>query len=381
MPLRLFTDKPRTLGLCIIAALFLVGIAFTVVIDATGRDMDWISGFYEAGGANEGWIHGKQTPWCQLYDYGEIPGILMAVAALALYIAARRGTIRAEYSRPCLVVILTVILGPGLAINGILKSYWGRPRPADVVSLGGNWEFRKVGQIGTPGRGKSFSCGHCSMAFATASVAAFYPMHPVVGAAALMGGIAFGVVTGVARMAQGGHFATDVLWSGVVILSLIAALYYLVFRIPEHEAARRSGAPEPPDLTVFAKTVLILLVFVLPGGIMLTKWPLYKEFRQPIPMPSGSHQLLLRVSPESVALQRKYTADPTEPMLHVVVSGLGSPWARIENTMTTRVRDNAVHVHYKLDKKGFLPQFKSEATLFIPIRKPPIQLHPANRAE
>ena len=83
--------------------------------------------------------------------------------------------------------------------------------------------------------GKSFPSGHGSMAYSVASAAAFYPYHPVVAVGALVGGIAFGTLTGAARMAQGGHFATDVLWSGIIVFVVIATLYYLVFRIPDRE--------------------------------------------------------------------------------------------------------------------------------------------------
>ena len=71
------------------------------------------------------------------------------------------------------------------------------------------------------------------MAYAVASTAAFYPLHPILSLAGLVIGISFGTVTGVARMAQGGHFATDVLWSAIIVLVIVAALYYFVFRIPE----------------------------------------------------------------------------------------------------------------------------------------------------
>ena len=103
----------------------------------------------------------------------------------------------------------------------------------DVREFDGRWDFRTPCEGGVPVMGKSFTCGHCAMAYSTASVCAFFPYHPALAVGALVGGVVFGTVTGVARMAQGGHFATDVLWSGIVVFIVIAVLYYLVFKIAD----------------------------------------------------------------------------------------------------------------------------------------------------
>jgi hypothetical protein len=36
-----------------------------------------------------------------------------------------------------LFILLSVILGPGLLVNLVFKDHWGRPRPRQVVALGG----------------------------------------------------------------------------------------------------------------------------------------------------------------------------------------------------------------------------------------------------
>ncbi len=107
--------------------------------------------------------------------------------------------------------------------------------------MGGDREYRRVWEPQGPGQGRSFTCGHCAMGYSVASVVAFYPLHPVISVIGLTGGIAFGTAAGIARLVQGGHFPTDIVWSGVLILMLIAALYYLVLRIPE--TTYQSGPP------------------------------------------------------------------------------------------------------------------------------------------
>lgn len=229
----MFWKEPRTRGIVIICALFLIGAVGTVALDIINADLDWTGRFHTTGGPRGGWVHGRDFPWGLLYDYGEIPALAMAAVAVVLLIATLKSKIDRKYARSCLVVILTVAIGPGLLVNGLLKPCWGRPRPVETSQLGGEWSYRKVWQPGTPGMGKSFPCGHCSMAFSVASGVAFFPFHPVLATGALVAGISYGITMGLARMVQGGHFPSDALWAGVLVLALIAGLYYLVFRIPE----------------------------------------------------------------------------------------------------------------------------------------------------
>jgi len=236
-------------GVLIIVGLLSLGVVATLIMDACNADLAWTGAFYRDGGPNEGWVYGRSVPWSTLYDYGEIPAFILLAAALAMYAASWFGRVAVEYRKPCLAVILTVILGPGILVNGVFKNYWGRPRPAEVTAFGGPWQYRTAGQPGAPGRGKSFTCGHCAMAFAVASGAAWYPLHPVVGLVSLATGVAYGVVMGVARMAQGGHFPTDVLWSGVIVLVVLTALYYPVLRIPRRNPPPTAQSPKSANMS------------------------------------------------------------------------------------------------------------------------------------
>ncbi len=216
----------------IILGLLILGVVASLLVELNGWDLALSSHFFVSGSAHGGWVSAHEQPWRLLYEYGEIPPILLAVGAVWLYRAAQSGKVRRAYAKPCLVFILTMALGPGLLVNGILKNDWGRPRPADITAFGGSSPYLKVWQPGVPGGGKSFTCGHCSVGFAVASGASFYGMNPILGTIALVGGIVYGVLLGAARIVQGGHFLTDVIWSGVLVLSLAAGLHFLVFRIP-----------------------------------------------------------------------------------------------------------------------------------------------------
>lgn len=233
-------ERPLMRGIAIIVGLLITAIAGTTIIEGTGLDLALCDAVYEPGGLNDGWIHGRDVPWSMLYDHGEIPVLLMLVAAAWALWSAWLGEVPRSWTRPALVMLFTVALGPGLLVNAVLKPLWGRPRPADVIAFGGDKAYRSVFRPGGPGCGKSFPCGHCSMAFALCGLVAWYPICPRAAVGALAGGIAYGIVMGAARVLQGGHFATDALWAGVIVLVVVAALYYLVFQLPQTVARNRS---------------------------------------------------------------------------------------------------------------------------------------------
>ena len=44
-------------------------------------------------------------------------------------------------NRKIIFLLLTLALGPGLLVNGFLKSHWGRARPSEVSTFGGRQSF------------------------------------------------------------------------------------------------------------------------------------------------------------------------------------------------------------------------------------------------
>ncbi|MEW6529338.1 MAG: phosphatase PAP2 family protein [Thermodesulfobacteriota bacterium] len=230
---------PRLKGLTIILILFGTGLAFTVLLESSGLDLSIPSFFFESGPGHGGWPHGQTTLFRLLYDFGTLPTWLLAFAACLIFFATFRGWIALDYRKPCLVVVLTFALGPGLIVNGLLKEFWGRPRPADLAVFGGLSQYHAVWPPAGPGKGKSFSSGHVATAFALCSGVSFYSLHPFLSGAALVVGLGYGLLMGLARIAQGGHFPTDVLWSGVIVISVLTWLHFLVLRIPEQSSPRR----------------------------------------------------------------------------------------------------------------------------------------------
>jgi lipid A 4'-phosphatase len=133
--------------------------------------------------------------------------------------------------RAALFLILTMALGPGVITNLIFKEHWGRARPIDIIELGGDYPFTPWWDPrgGCPSN-CSFVAGEPSGAFWTLAPAALAP--PQWRLLAYGGALAFGAAIGLLRIAGGGHFFTDVVFSGVFMFLLIWTTHGLLFRWP-----------------------------------------------------------------------------------------------------------------------------------------------------
>ena len=164
---------------------------------------------------DKGWFLRDAEPWAFLYHYGNIPGIILAVLGLLLFIFSffyRRVSHRRKIG---LFLCLVMVLGPGLVVNAAFKHNWGRPRPRQIQEFGGNQRFLPVWQKGIKGEGKSFPSGHASVGFYLFTPFFFLRKKGRKwGIFFLCLGISYGLIMGAARMVQGGHFPSDVLWAG-----------------------------------------------------------------------------------------------------------------------------------------------------------------------
>lgn len=111
-------------------------------------------------------------------------------------------------------LLLVLLLGPGLLVNEILKNHVGRARPSQVVEFAGNKTFTPAfAPAEQCRRNCSFVSGHASMGFY------FIAFAWVLGKRRwIFYGLAIGSVAGLGRIVQGGHFLSDVIFSGVAVL-------------------------------------------------------------------------------------------------------------------------------------------------------------------
>jgi membrane-associated PAP2 superfamily phosphatase len=194
----------------IIAVLALATTLFTV----SGADVVFLQNFYSPSG---GWIFADNEPWHFLYLYGPIPCYLLGGFALVVLLLGFFRPLLRKYRKKALFLVLALALGPGLLVNTVFKDNWGRPRPREIADFGGTRQYLPVWKMGNV-PGKSFPSGHAAGAFYLLTPFFICRKRKRAACAFLVMGCGFGLVVGVARVVQGGHFITDILWSAGVVL-------------------------------------------------------------------------------------------------------------------------------------------------------------------
>ena len=169
-------------------------------------------------GANNHWPGLYHQPWIFLYKAAPVPGILLAIGALVVFCAGFIYSSLKKYRRQSVFLILLLAVGPGLLVNVILKDHLGRPRPQELVEFGGKQHFVQFWQPGPAGKNSSFPCGHASIAFFLMAPWFIYRRRRrSLALCFLWLGLSFGLLVGVTRIMQGGHFLSDVLWAGGLV--------------------------------------------------------------------------------------------------------------------------------------------------------------------
>ncbi|MDX2224072.1 MAG: phosphatase PAP2 family protein [Rhodospirillaceae bacterium] len=123
----------------------------------------------------------------------------------------------------------TLVVGPGLTVETLLKPNWGRARPKDITVFGGTADFTPPLWIADEcTRNCSFVSGHAAVAFWVTAYG--FILNDRWRWPAVAAGILFGGVMGLMRMMQGAHFLSDIVWAGILVLGVNATFYTLIFR-------------------------------------------------------------------------------------------------------------------------------------------------------
>lgn len=208
-------DRPAGPPIWSPLAILLVG---TVLIRMFDLDLWLTRKAFEPG---RGWRLDDQWFVQLLYDYGNWPAITVASIAGAVWVGSVLFK-RFAANRPlAMLVALSMAIGPGLFVNAIFKEYYGRPRPVEVLEFGGTREFAPVWEPHIGQGGKSFPSGHASMGFFWLTFAVFYSeRNRRVAVTWLLVALVHGGCMGFSRIAEGGHWLSDILWAaGMVYLT------------------------------------------------------------------------------------------------------------------------------------------------------------------
>lgn len=311
------------------------------------------------------WPYEFSRLWRFLYRYGTWPALVVSVTALAAFILGSRRPALARWRRHCLYLFLVLAIGPGLFVNTIFKDHWGRPRPRQVTEFGGHWQFQTVIEQGAPGRGKSFPCGHSSTGY---YFVAFYFLlrrrRKLLAALVLAGSAFYGTLIGLARMAAGAHFASDVLWSACFPTAAAFFLYYVILRIPHHE-----DHPSPPKPLRHPVIIGLAASLLAAAGLMawLAGTPAFKEWHETIPYPRGrapALDLSLERCDVEIALLDLPGSTVT---ITGEVQGFGWPWSRIRGGIftSTQGRDS---LRFEMRTHGGFTELSGAVKIQAPAR-------------
>lgn len=192
--------------------------------------------FYNLDGVGDNrFMH---DPWILfVFNWGVMTAwVVVGICILFLiysYIAKKQH----KWRKAAWVPIIVLALGSGVIVHAILKDHWGRPRPKQVVEFGGDQEFRPYYQpyFGNPQVSKSFSCGHCSIGFFFFAVALIGERMrkkrlEVFG---YIAAFSFGGLLSYIRIAQGGHFFSDVVASALIMWFTSLIVCWCVFHKKE----------------------------------------------------------------------------------------------------------------------------------------------------
>lgn len=347
-----------------LVVLLALAAATTLLFAATPLDFAAGRLFYRPDALNH-WPLANRLPWSILYRAAPwITGSLVLAGLAGLAAGALRR--HEAWHRWGAFVLLTVVIGPGILINTVFKDHWNRPRPREIVEFGGVLHYAPAPLRGESGA--SFPCGHCSVGF-------LYGLgwwiwrrrRPALARVALVAGLTAGGALGLGRMAAGGHFFSDVIWSALLAFAVAHVLYFHLLRIPAHEAESRETPPTAAGarlqlaVTIAAAlggVAVLMALFVTPHGT-----PLSAEIPfSTLPRPPRVFRVVAHTANVEIALVDTPTAQfSVSGELH----GFGLPTSRL----TTRVQFDPEPVPtltYRIEQRGWFTDLSGSAFIRVP---------------
>ncbi len=207
--------------------LLMVAVSFLFVL---WPELDLLASHLFYDPVQGGFIPKEAPPGSWLYRV--IPWFTKAVICFALgcwlVIALKKRPIAGLTRRKAAFLLLALVLGPGSVVNVVFKDHWGRARPHQIEQFGGEADFTPAWVISDAcERNCSFMSGHAATAFFIMLLGFVWPKHRMFW---LASGVAFGLLIGLTRMVQGGHFLSDVLLAGLTVYLIGSVLASLLLR-------------------------------------------------------------------------------------------------------------------------------------------------------
>lgn len=218
--------------------------ALVIVFRFTSLDLTISSMFYDA--ERHVWTWFFWPPCTAFYRLAVYPPFFLAGFGGAMILFGWWCDGTDSLPRSGLFLLLMMLLGPGLVVNLGFKTHWGRARPHEVQEFGGRYAFTPIGTPGPMIHGNSsFPSGHAALAFYMMSPGFLVSRRrPRLARGLFAFGLLYGFGMSAARVAQGGHFTSDVLCSGVVMYLLAVLLARIVLCEGKAESEMAASSSE-----------------------------------------------------------------------------------------------------------------------------------------
>jgi lipid A 4'-phosphatase len=160
----------------------------------------------------------------------KFPIVFSIVIVLFLIASLFYDKLKIKHRKEILFVAVCLWIGPGLVVNVVFKDNWGRPRPAMVEQLGGDKIFQAPFVMSNQcGTNCSFPCGDASVGFwlfALMPLCISRRKKLLAFSLAIFAGGGLGWM----RIAQGGHFFSDVIFCGIFVFITTWLVYWAMYR-------------------------------------------------------------------------------------------------------------------------------------------------------
>ena len=124
---------------------FMFAAIMTIIFIITPLDVIIQMNFFDPNQpAGSRFIYADNEPWKFLYFQEGAILFTYLLISLLLFIESRKSEKSRILALFAWFLLSVAIVGTGIVVNGIFKSYWGRPRPRETIPFGNDYPFYHV---------------------------------------------------------------------------------------------------------------------------------------------------------------------------------------------------------------------------------------------